>query len=170
MVLRDFKSLRNILKTNRKIAVINTSSIIKIATEMAVDRDKCMFCRIYDGKERNDIYFQDEDFVVFEDHKPAAKHHLLIVTKEHIPNAKALTKKNIAQRLMELGRQMLLERGGDITDARYGYHWPPFNSINHLHLHAISPASTMTFLNKSIFKENSWWFVSPEYVVDRLSE
>jgi hypothetical protein len=27
---------------------------------------------------------------VFSDIKPAAKHHLLIVTKQHIPNAKAL--------------------------------------------------------------------------------
>jgi Scavenger mRNA decapping enzyme C-term binding len=60
---------------------------------------------------------------------------------------------------MELGRQMLLERGADINDARFGYHWPPFNSVGHLHLHAISPASSLTFMANTIFKEDSWWFV-----------
>jgi hypothetical protein len=60
---------------------------------------------------------------------------------------------------MELGRQMLLERGADINDARFGYHWPPFNSVGHLHMHAISPASSLTLMANAIFKEDSWWFV-----------
>lgn len=35
--------------------------------------------------------FQDDEFVVFPDIRPAAKHHYLIVTREHIRNVKQLT-------------------------------------------------------------------------------
>jgi hypothetical protein len=43
---------------------------------------------------------------------------------------------------------------------RFGFHYPPFNSIHHLHLHAISPASSMSFVSRLIFRPDSWWFVS----------
>jgi hypothetical protein len=35
--------------------------------------------------------FQDDEYVVFPDKSPAAKHHYLIVTREHIGNVKQLT-------------------------------------------------------------------------------
>jgi diadenosine tetraphosphate (Ap4A) HIT family hydrolase len=35
--------------------------------------------------------FQDDDYVVFPDIKPAARHHYLIVTRKHIQSAKQLT-------------------------------------------------------------------------------
>jgi hypothetical protein len=43
---------------------------------------------------------------------------------------------------------------------RLGFHYPPFNSVQHLHLHAISPASSMSFVSRLIFRPGSWWFVS----------
>lgn len=35
--------------------------------------------------------FQDDEYVAFPDIKPAAKHHYLIVTREHIKDVKVLT-------------------------------------------------------------------------------
>jgi diadenosine tetraphosphate (Ap4A) HIT family hydrolase len=35
--------------------------------------------------------FQDDEYVAFSDIKPAAKHHYLIVTREHIRDVKVLT-------------------------------------------------------------------------------
>jgi diadenosine tetraphosphate (Ap4A) HIT family hydrolase len=35
--------------------------------------------------------FQDDEYVVFPDIKPAARHHYLIVTREHIASAKQLS-------------------------------------------------------------------------------
>ncbi|XP_076363843.1 uncharacterized protein LOC143253611 [Tachypleus tridentatus] len=32
-----------------------------------------------------------------------------------------------------------------------GYHWPPFTSVKHLHLHIIFPVSEMSVLSKLIF-------------------
>ncbi|KAF4532874.1 hypothetical protein B566_EDAN001477 [Ephemera danica] len=112
----------------------------------------------------------DEEYVVFSDIRPAAQHHVLIVTKEHIPDAKRVTseQKSIVERLVELGKQVLLDQGADLSDTRFGFHWPPFHSVSHLHMHAISPASSMGLVQRIIFRENSWWFVSPEYVLSRL--
>jgi len=51
-----------------------------------------------------------------------------------------------------------------------GFHWPPFHSIAHLHLHVIAPSDSMGFISRTIFRPNSWWFVTPEYVKERLSK
>lgn len=59
---------------------------------------------------------------------------------------------------MEIGKSVLQENGGDVDDALLGFHRPPFNSIGHLHLHIISPASEMSFITSLIFKPNSLWF------------
>jgi diadenosine tetraphosphate (Ap4A) HIT family hydrolase len=39
----------------------------------------------------SNVSFQDDEYVVFPDKYPAAKHHYLIVTREHIRNVKQLT-------------------------------------------------------------------------------
>lgn len=36
------------------------------------------------------ILFQDDEYCVFPDIRPAAKHHYLVVPREHIPNPKVL--------------------------------------------------------------------------------
>lgn len=60
--------------------------------------------------------------------------------------------------MIDIGKNVLRENGGDVNDILLGFHRPPFNSVGHLHLHIISPASQMTFLSRLIFKPNSWWF------------
>lgn len=64
------------------------------------------------------------------------------------------------EKLIENGKRVLQENGGDLNDIRLGFHLPPFNSISHLHLHIISPVSQMSFLNRGIFKPNTLWFAS----------
>lgn len=46
----------------------------------------------------------------------------------------------------------------DLNDASFGFHWPPFNSIKHLHMHGIAPASNMSFLSKCMFKPLNVWY------------
>lgn len=60
--------------------------------------------------------------------------------------------------MIEVGKNVLQENGGDFNDVLLGFHRPPFNSVGHLHLHIISPASQMNFLSRLIFKPNTWWF------------
>ncbi|XP_046995811.1 adenosine 5'-monophosphoramidase HINT3-like isoform X2 [Schistocerca americana] len=70
--------------------------------------------------------------------------------------------------MVRIGKEVLEERGGDLSDLRLGFHFPPFYSVGHLHLHVISPASDMSFVSLLMFRNNSWRFVSPEYVKSHL--
>lgn len=131
----------------------------------------CVFCQICgDNPGGTEFLFSSDDFVVFRDIKPAAKHHYLIVPREHIRDAKSLTapQKPMVEKMVELAKEVLREQNADLSQVRLGFHWPPFHSVSHLHLHAISPPNEMGFVARMIFAPNSWWFVSPEYVLSRL--
>jgi len=149
------------------------------------DRDKCIFCRIIDGKDKDSaakILYQDDEIVVFPDIRPASKNHLLVVTKEHIKDAKSLTTSQIEllDRLVQTGTKVLtdnLMKEGETVDETQllsktlmGFHWPPFHTISHLHLHVISPSDQIGFIGRIIFRPNSYWFVQPGWVKERLEK
>jgi histidine triad (HIT) family protein len=50
----------------------------------------CLFCKIVNKEVDTDIVFEDEKVIVFEDIKPQAPVHLLIVPKTHTENILAL--------------------------------------------------------------------------------
>uniref|UniRef100_T1J8U8 Adenosine 5'-monophosphoramidase HINT3 n=1 Tax=Strigamia maritima TaxID=126957 RepID=T1J8U8_STRMM len=124
------------------------------------NREQCLFCRIADGKEAaTQLLYQDTSFVIFSDIRPAADHHYLVVTKEHLKDAKQLTKehKPMVQNMVDVGQKFLEEKGGDLDDSRLGFHWPPFHAIAHLHMHVISPASRMKLMGRIIFRPGLWF-------------
>lgn len=51
----------------------------------------CIFCDIINTKTNTKILFEDENFILFKDIKPASSFHFLVIPKKHIPNVKALT-------------------------------------------------------------------------------
>ncbi|PSN57719.1 hypothetical protein C0J52_00325 [Blattella germanica] len=122
----------------------------------------CVFCKICSEEEPRNILYKDDNFIAFPNIKPAAKHHYLVVTRNHIKHVRHLTKEHIplVEKFMDIGRQILIENGGDLSDARIGFHWPPFVSVKHIHLHVISPASSLGFKARLFFHPNSWWFVT----------
>ncbi|XP_028134848.2 adenosine 5'-monophosphoramidase HINT3 [Diabrotica virgifera virgifera] len=133
----------------------------------------CIFCKIIAGDAPADILFQNEELVVFRDIKPESKHHFLVVPKKHILNVNSLQTNEdrlLVERMLEIGKKILAEHNGDLDDVRIGFHCPPFNSINHLHLHVISPASEMGFIKRQVFRPNTWWFQSVDDTLLRLSK
>lgn len=126
------------------------------------------------------------------DINPASDHHYLIIPKNHIVNAKVLNKEHeelceyLRKRMLVIG--MLInsvhanviflddkivatvdtivdQLGLEKNSTRTGFHWPPFTTVGHLHLHVISPVEKMGFIKNMMFKPNSHWFVSVSYVV-----
>lgn len=55
-------------------------------------------------------------------------------------------------------RELIRKKGVVLSDVSFGFHWPPFVSVHHLHMHAIAPASRMTFVNKCVFKPANIWY------------
>ncbi|KIP11088.1 hypothetical protein PHLGIDRAFT_100407 [Phlebiopsis gigantea 11061_1 CR5-6] len=96
----------------------------------------CTFCGV--SKEKGfDVVWEDDAFVVFNDRNPASKHHLLVIPRRHVESVKTLkpSDASMVARMAEIGHDLLDELGVPPGSRRLGFHIPPFNSINHLHLH-----------------------------------
>ncbi|XP_067097681.1 adenosine 5'-monophosphoramidase HINT3-like [Osmerus mordax] len=111
--------------------------------------DNCDFCMIVNGiNESTEILKKDAELVCFRDILPAAPHHYLVVTRRHIVNCRSLCTEehvDLVERMAEMGRCVLKDNNvTDPKDVRMGFHWPPYISIPHLHLHVLAPASQIS--------------------------
>jgi len=79
----------------------------------------CTFCDIISKKCPADILFETSDIIVFVDIKPVAQHHYLIVPKNHIKNAKCLTKENLPllEKMISEAENILFSKGADLSTA-----------------------------------------------------
>ncbi|KAF7329525.1 Oxalate decarboxylase [Mycena kentingensis (nom. inval.)] len=102
--------------------------------------DLCRFCQVTvdNGFE---ILWEDSEFIAFEDRDPAAEHHIQVVPKHHIDNVRVLTKNEtgLVQSMATIGDRLLDSLGVIPEDRIMGFHIPPFNTVNHLHLHVQAP-------------------------------
>ena len=107
---------------------------------MAAD---CLFCGIVAGDVPADVVWTDERTVAFRDLHPQAPIHVLIVPKEHIANAAAVTAADggdmaallVAAKAVADGEGI----GGDDRGYRLIFNVGPdsSNSVPHLHLHVL---------------------------------
>lgn len=119
--------------------------------DRAARPETCVFCAKAAEAEKNPSAFAhvDAEIVVFRDWKPAARAHFLVCPRKHITSARALTPADaaLARRMLEIGERVAareIEDGavcGHLSEkktetTRFGYHLPPFNSVDHLHMHA----------------------------------
>ncbi|RID72631.1 hypothetical protein BRARA_C04515, partial [Brassica rapa] len=83
----------------------------------------------------------DEKVVAFQDIKPAAQRHYLIIPVEHIPTVGDLQRRDedysLVSCMLSVGKE-LLHKDAPQTLHRFGFHQPPFNSVDHLHLHCFA--------------------------------
>ncbi|KAG5522476.1 hypothetical protein RHGRI_034601 [Rhododendron griersonianum] len=84
---------------------------------------------------------QDEKVVAFPDKKPSAFRHYLVIPTEHIPTVKDLQRRtedfSLVSHMFNVG-QTLLQRDAPQSQYRFGFHQPPLNSVDHLHLHCLA--------------------------------
>lgn len=137
---------------------------------MTEQEDDCIFCKIIRNEEPGEKIYEDDDVTCIKDINPASTHHYLIIPKKHIRNAKTLTPEDSDLFDKIVATVDIISEKLDLNPAstRTGFHWPPFNTVNHLHLHVISPIEKMNVMRKMMFKPSSYWFVSTDYVKSRL--
>jgi diadenosine tetraphosphate (Ap4A) HIT family hydrolase len=112
--------------------------------------------------------------LAFEDIHPRADLHALVIPKRYIPTVFDLTPDDLD--LLEEMRDTALRvlrsnqpeayRSGDF---RLVFHVPPYNSVNHLHLHVLAPASKMRWFYTWIkYNPRTRWCTDWAAVVHRL--
>ena len=75
----------------------------------------------------------------------------------------------MVEKMGEVAREVLREQGANPEDACLGFHWRPFLRVQHLHLHILSPPSSIGWFSRLLlFRENSFAFVTHAAMLDRL--
>ncbi|XP_047455813.1 histidine triad nucleotide-binding protein 3 [Mugil cephalus] len=133
---------------------------------------KCIFCKIVNNEMGTELLHCDEEISCFRDIKPGAPHHYLVVPTKHVGNCKSLSKQHVplVNRMVETGKEILQKNNvTDLSDVRFGFHWPPFCSVTHLHLHVLAPASQMSFMSRLVYRLNSYWFITADQLLELLN-
>ncbi|KAJ2820596.1 hypothetical protein IWW50_004997 [Coemansia erecta] len=125
----------------------------------------CVFCNPLDR-----VVYEDESFIAFHDIKPDAALHLLVIPRQHYGTVKELTTDDLpmVKRMLEIGQQLLEERGFVDGTARFGFHRPPFNSIHHLHMHCLGLPFKPRRAEYMFPEAGSRWFMPAESLISRL--
>ncbi|XP_042503856.1 bifunctional adenosine 5'-phosphosulfate phosphorylase/adenylylsulfatase HINT4-like isoform X6 [Macadamia integrifolia] len=102
----------------------------------------CVFCQIASSSTSTQLLHSDEKVVAFQDINPSAFKHYLVIPVEHISTVKDLQRRmadyQLVSHLLDVGQTLLHRDAPDSKQYRFGFHQPPFNSVNHLHLHCLA--------------------------------
>ncbi|CAD6262918.1 unnamed protein product [Miscanthus lutarioriparius] len=85
---------------------------------------------------------QDDKVVAFRDINPSAFRHYLVIPIDHIPTVNSLHKTKddhqLVSHMVKVGKDLLNQDAPNSEEHRFGFHQPPFNSVDHLHLHCLA--------------------------------
>ncbi|KAK9275237.1 hypothetical protein L1049_022499 [Liquidambar formosana] len=102
----------------------------------------CLFCQIARSSTSTSLLHTDEKVVAFEDINPSALRHYLVIPVEHISTVKDLQRTNedhsLVSHMLTVGQTLLHRDAPQCKQYRFGFHQPPLNSVNHLHLHCLA--------------------------------
>ena len=103
--------------------------------------EHCLFCKIFAREIPAKEVFRDDDIVAFEDIRPVAPTHVLVIPKQHIPSIHDLTRDQgpMLARMMEVANRVADERKVDRDGYRLVFNKGPQagQSVYHVHLHLL---------------------------------
>ena len=101
----------------------------------------CIFCKIASGEIPSNKIYEDEQVLAFYDLQPQAPIHFLVIPKEHIPSAAAITAENSAivahiyEVIAKLAAELKLENGFRVV-VNCGEQGG--QTVQHLHFHVLA--------------------------------
>ena len=103
--------------------------------------EECLFCKIFAREIPANEVFRDDEVVAFEDIRPVAPTHVLIIPKEHIPSVHELRPNHNAMlgRLFEVANRIADERKIDRDGYRLVFNKGPQagQTVYHVHMHLL---------------------------------
>jgi histidine triad (HIT) family protein len=104
-------------------------------------QDDCVFCQIISGKIQTKIFYQDEIVIAFQDIRPIAPVHLLILPRQHIDSVNQVEPENelILGHLFSVAHSLAVEYSVAQSGYRLVVNSGPDagQSVYHLHMHLI---------------------------------
>jgi diadenosine tetraphosphate (Ap4A) HIT family hydrolase len=115
--------------------------------------EHCIFCNIVSGidPQATSIIAKNSQVSAFHPRHWSASHHILVVPNHHVQSVASLQPGAESLALLREMKAFGLECARaeipnlQVNDCRLVFHVPPFNSVDHLHLHVHVPPYT------------SWW-------------
>lgn len=138
-----------------------------------------VFGQILSGKVPARTLQESTNLLAFEDRSPAAELHGLIIPKRYVESVFSLDSSQkadieLVQEMHQMGLSLIEEYHPEALqtgDYVLAYHVPPFTSIDHLHLHVLAPASSMSWWFGSVkYSCPERWCVSDSSVLERMQE
>ncbi|XP_022154786.1 bifunctional adenosine 5'-phosphosulfate phosphorylase/adenylylsulfatase HINT4 [Momordica charantia] len=138
---------------------------------MAATASSCIFCQRVSDSAPNALLHFDERVVAFEDINPSAVRHYLVIPKQHIPTVRNLQRRaedySLVSHMLEVG-QTLLSQDSPQLKHRFGFHQPPLNSVNHLHLHCFALPYTPRWKFAKYLSLGSIGFIEAEKLLEKI--
>ena len=134
-----------------------------------------VFGRILNGESPSRDYAETSELLAFRDRSPKAEFHALVIPKRYVPNLYSLTNDDLdlVRDMRRLALDLLKERvprARDANDYVLCFHVPPFNSVDHLHMHVLAPTSGMAWIHRyGKYRCGTRWCIEESEVIDRLS-
>ena len=103
--------------------------------------EECIFCKIARGEAPAKIVYKDEGFVAFEDIKPLAPTHIVIIPKKHIGRVSEVTENEIdlLGKLLFVGKKLAKEKNIESSGYRLvmNCNKDAGQEVFHIHLHLL---------------------------------
>lgn len=103
--------------------------------------EECVFCKIIDKQISSDVLYEDEEMIAFQDIKPKAPVHLLVVPKKHIATMNDITEDDIPLmgKMINRAKIMAVEHGIGDSGYKLIFNCGPEGgqAIYHIHLHIL---------------------------------
>jgi diadenosine tetraphosphate (Ap4A) HIT family hydrolase len=121
---------------------------------------------------------ESQELLAFVDQTPRAPLHALIIPKRLVRNVLELSPDSLSdiqllENMQSMAHDILREYALEAWksgDYRLVFHIPPFNSVNHLHVHVLAPFSEITqpFYRFVKYLESTRWSMSLSRLLTRL--
>ena len=106
---------------------------------------ECLFCKIWAKEAPAKEVFRDDQVMAFEDIRPVAPVHVLVIPKEHIATVRDLKPEHapLLMRMVEVANQVAADRQVSRPGYRLVINQGPQagQSVYHLHLHVLGGRS-----------------------------
>ena len=102
----------------------------------------CLFCRLINKEIPSKLVYEDEKVLAFEDIKPQAPAHILIIPKKHLASLKEADEndQNLLGYLLLTARKIAQDKGLAESGFRLVINSGPDSGqeVNHLHVHLLA--------------------------------